>query len=385
METLNKYPWINFEINLTKLSFKTWVKLGECFSKIEHISRIPLKPNIAAEMHTVYLTKGVLATTAIEGNTLSEKEVRLRIEKQLQLPPSKEYLGKEIDNIVQLCNEIKIKIQQEPERKITCEDICRYNEIILKEVPVADYVIPGKFRTYTVGAGTYKAPDSEHVTELMNKYCEWLNSSYFTIFEDIPVLNSIIKSIIAHLYFAWIHPFGDGNGRTARIIEFYILLSSGIPTPAAHLLSNHYNATRNEYYLKLDDASKKNDIIGFLSYAIQGLLDGLKEQLTYIFNLVIDISWESYVYEMFRESKHHELTTKRRRNLLLELSKKIDPVPMNGLMTISQSTIDTYRNKTEKTLTRDLKELEKMDLIEKIDKGYKAKKEKIFAFIPLKI
>lgn len=55
---------------------------------------------------------------------------------------------------------------------------------------------------------------------------------------------AIFKAVVAHLYLAWIHPVGDGNGRTARLVEFQILLSSGVPSPAAHLLSNHYNQTR---------------------------------------------------------------------------------------------------------------------------------------------
>ncbi|NOY75701.1 MAG: hypothetical protein GXP32_07900 [Kiritimatiellaeota bacterium] len=32
---------------------------------------------------------------------------------------------------------------------------------------------------------------------------------------------------LAHVYIAWIHPFGDGNGKTARLMEFYLLLRSG--------------------------------------------------------------------------------------------------------------------------------------------------------------
>jgi len=41
-----------------------------------------------------------------------------------------------------------------------------------------------------------------------------------------------------------IHPFGDSNGRTARLIEFYILLRAGLPDMVSHILSNHYNDTR---------------------------------------------------------------------------------------------------------------------------------------------
>lgn len=48
----------------------------------------------------------------------------------------------------------------------------------------------------------------------------------------------IIRAILAHLYLAWIHPFGDGNGRTARSMELHLLMDSGVPSAAAQLLNS---------------------------------------------------------------------------------------------------------------------------------------------------
>ncbi len=63
---------------------------------------------------------------------------------------------------------------------------------------------------------------------------------------------TVAKAVLAHLYIAWIHPFADGNGRTARLVEFQILAQSGlIPLPAANLLRDHYNKTRDRYYAEL--------------------------------------------------------------------------------------------------------------------------------------
>ncbi len=71
------------------------------------------------------------------------------------------------------------------------------------------------------------------------------------------VLVVVYKSAsLAHLYLAWIRPFGDGNGRTARLCEYLVLVTSGAPTSAAHLISNHCNKTRNEYYRQLQFASE---------------------------------------------------------------------------------------------------------------------------------
>src|SRR5262245_44237004 len=101
------HPWISFRVDLRSAPPELWMLLGEARSKIAHIAGSLLNPRVAREMHIVYLTKGALATTAIEGNTLSEEEARRRIEKDLDLPPSREYLGQEIDNVIAAYNEIK--------------------------------------------------------------------------------------------------------------------------------------------------------------------------------------------------------------------------------------------------------------------------------------
>ena len=91
MRTYNQtHPWINFQLDMRKASFRLWMLLGEAQSKCEHIAGVPLLPSVAIQLHQIYLAKGVLATTAIEGNTLTEEEVLKQIEGQLKLPPSKE-------------------------------------------------------------------------------------------------------------------------------------------------------------------------------------------------------------------------------------------------------------------------------------------------------
>jgi Fic family protein len=264
------------------------------------------------------------------------------------------------------------------------DEICRFNKIILQNVPCPDYAIPGKFRTVQVGAGVYKAVDHSDINELMVKLCDWLNSNYFNIPDTHPIITSIIKAIAAHLYIEWIHPFGDGNGRVGRLLEFAILIYSGVPSPAAHLLSNHYNATRNEYYRQLDVAGKKKDICEFITYAVQGFRDGLVEQLQYIFKQVLETSWENYIFETFKEHKRTEKTMKRARALVLELSRQAEPVPRDKLTTLSQKLMELYKDGSPMMLTRDLNELVRLDLIEKTDKGYKAKTEKMLAFIPIR-
>ena len=61
---------------------------GECPAKSEHIAGVPVRPATAERLHFVYLAKGDLATTAMEGKKLPEDAVIRHLEGQLRLPPS---------------------------------------------------------------------------------------------------------------------------------------------------------------------------------------------------------------------------------------------------------------------------------------------------------
>ena len=111
----------------------------------------------------------------------------------------------------------------------------------------------------------------------------------------------------AHLYLAWIHPFGDGNGRTARLVEFLLLANCGVvPMPAAHLLSNHYNLTRDRYYRELARASESGgDTLGFLTYAIEGFIDGIREVIGMVREQQVNIAWEQlHPRDVQRRTQH---------------------------------------------------------------------------------
>ena len=123
----NSHPWISFELDLTRVSHLLWMRLGEAQSKCLHIAGVPLPDSVYEELHRLYLAKGVLATTSIEGNTLTEKEVLDQLEGKLNLPASKEYMRQEVQNILDACNEIGRMLEKAPNKDITFELILRFN------------------------------------------------------------------------------------------------------------------------------------------------------------------------------------------------------------------------------------------------------------------
>ena len=375
------HPWISFRIDLRQARPQLWMLLGEASSKCEHIAGVPLRPATAEQLHLLYLAKGAAATTAIEGNSLTEKEVLEHLQGKLKLPRSKEYLAQEIDNIVAACQSISKQLRSADDA-LTPERVCKFNRQVLEKLEPGEGVVAGQVREHSVVVGNlYRGAPAEDCRHLLERLCGWLGGPDFEAATGLETVYAIIKAVVAHLYLAWIHPFGDGNGRTARLAEFQILLAAGVPTPAAHLLSNHYNQTRAEYYRQLDEASKSGgEILPFLEYAVRGFVDGLREQLQVIREQQWDVTWENYVHDVFHVKNSPAET--RQRWLALDLGEIGEPVPVGKIRELTPRLAKAYAVKTPKTLQRDLGALGKLDLVERTPEGVRAKREVILAFLP---
>src|SRR5665647_1513057 len=105
---MQEYQHIAFQKNW-RLDEETFFMLGQCESIIQAISSAPIKPEYRKQLLSVSLRKGARATTAIEGNTLSEEEVA-RVDAGEKLPPSKEYLQIEVKNVITAFNQIRAEV-----------------------------------------------------------------------------------------------------------------------------------------------------------------------------------------------------------------------------------------------------------------------------------
>ena len=379
------HHWINFQLNLKTVGFETWMLLGEAQSKCQHITGVPLPPAVNQRLHSLYLAKGVQATTAIEGNTLSEEEVQKIIENKLQLPSSREYLQKEVENIIGAMNEFLIEVTTCDRYLFTVDRIKNFNRLALKGLDLDEGIVPGRIRGYSVVAGAYKGAPAEDCEYLLSQLCDWLNQTDFLPTKGNGIARGILKAILAHLYLAWIHPFGDGNGRTARLMEFIIMLDAGIPAPAAHLLSNHYNLTRSEYYRQLSHSSKAKpgDVSHFIHYALQGLVDGLQTQIAVVKALQHEIVWRDIVFEKFRS--RNKPSDIRCRDLILELSSKPVEIKTETIRELSPTIALYYAGKSDKTIRRDINILLQMALLKQDEEtgAIMVNKELISGFMPL--
>lgn len=168
-------------------------------------------------------------------------------------------------------------------------------------------------------------------------------------------------------------------------MELQILLAAGVPMPAAHPLSNHYNATRTEYYRQLEDASESGgDVVPFIRYAMQGFVDGIRQQVLIVWGQQYADRWERFIYETFGG---HVSSNAEKRRLALGLAMSAhEEVGRRDIPALSVDLAIAYAG-TERMLSRDLNALQAMGLIEPSQSRHgwwRITREQILAFRPVR-
>ncbi|EWM16677.1 Fic family protein [Kutzneria sp. 744] len=358
------HPWLTFAYRIEfDANAQLWARLGEAFSKCQHLTGAPLTPAVAQELGAVYLAKGALATTAIEGNTLSEEEVGKIISGGLVLPPSQRYLQQEVENVVAALRAIDVD-SRHGGTVITVDWIKQQNRHVLAELDTDEHVAPGEFTTANLVVGNYRGAPPQDVPYLMDRLVAWiaeLTDGTDSHPASVRFFGAFLAATLSHLYLAWIHPFGDGNGRTARLLECAILTNSGlVPWLSANLLSDHYNRTRSEYYRRLANASSHGDVTGFICYAAQGFVDLLREQIELVQRQQLRVSWVNFVHQRFQTLPNTEATA-RQRTLLLSLPD--GPTPLGTVRRLTPELAEQYAGRSDKTVTRDVNRLQSLGLV----------------------
>ncbi|MCY3619994.1 MAG: Fic family protein [Acidimicrobiaceae bacterium] len=380
---LESHPWITFEAtDINDLGAKTWMLLGEARSKCEHLAGVPLPPEVAKNFYTVALVKGAQATTAIEGNTLTEEQVAGILDGSFKAPPSRAYQEREVRNVLEALQEIADDVMRGSPRTITEDLICEFNERLLDGTEHEPDAVPGVVRDHAVAVADYRGAPAEDCDFLLGRLAEWLESDTFKSEDpEVGFALAVVCAVYAHLYMAWLHPFGDGNGRTARLLEFLILARSGLaPLPAAHLLSNHYNLTRDQYYRELAQASRSSSTVSFVTYAIRGFADGLREQINQVRAVQLQVAWVNYVHEVMNRFPSSPARD-RQRALVLAMPSDRD-VPKSELPLLTPELAAKYATTGPRTLSRDLNRLDRAELVRERRGGWSANHSIIAAFLP---
>jgi len=331
------------------------------------LKELPILPKQAHEFEIELTRRSIFSTAAIEGNPLQEREVSEIID-SVSEKDLLEIRKREIHNLKQAYDTIA---------SINAESSFALSESFIKEIHKTvtnklnyDSCVPGSYRNHIVKVG-----DKQHggvdtppkclkdIQNLMSEYVKWFNS------DIVGRLSPIIRSAIAHFYLALIHPFADGNGRTARLVEAAILMESGIKYLPV-MLSNYYYKDIDEYFISisLSRKSKTNDITPFIKFVLKGAIYSLNEVKKYITSYIRLSALQNY----FIDLQNNKVISKRQLeilNLLLE-SPENKTITINGVLReLPFRTL--YAKVSDRTARRDLMKLHELKLLKTTGNGYK--------------
>lgn len=333
----------------------------------DSLKELPILPTQAQEFEQELTRRSIFSTAAIEGNPLKEDEVAEIID-NLSTEEHLEAKKIEIKNLQKAYSEIT-DIKPESQFILSESFIKNIHQTVADKLNY-DSCVPGYYRNHIVKVG-----DKQHggvatppkclkdIQNLMAECIEWFNSDHI---QNLP---PIIKSTLAHYHLALIHPFGDGNGRTARLIEATVLRSSGIkylPT----MLSNYYYRDIDGYFMAFSQCrkNKENDITPFIQFVLKGAIESLNEVKLRITSYIRKSALKNY----FQSLKNSKEITKRQLellNLLLEAPEG-QIVTINGIQReLPYRTL--YATVSDRTARRDLTKLHELKILTATKNNFK--------------
>lgn len=261
-------------------------------------------PAVEASIHLRASVESIHSSTSIEGNPLSTNEVRALITSD-RILSKKEYAEIEVQNYKKALDFIEVRKNQDS--NLTLNDILRLHGIITHRL--LDRTRNGKIRQNPVFIENqahqilYTAIDPSRIEPALQDLIAWVKSSQFSI-------HPVIIAAIIHFRLAAIHPFADGNGRTARAATSLFLGLNRYDCNGSLVLDSYYASDRRAYYAILESlngktyaTSAKADLTPWLEYFTDGFLTSLHVLDAEIRLLNLSLPYGSQSLQLNREDQ----------------------------------------------------------------------------------
>ena len=325
------------------------------------IRGIPIPPSVQRRLDRLNILRAVQGTTGIEGTELSEEEIDLVVESSPGDAPlglGREREEQEVRNAEALMRYVAEYVEYNPTAPISEALISRFHEILTQDISYP-HNEPGHYRNHAVTVGTYRPPPTgEEVRRLMAEFVRWFNT-------DLPThWDPVLRAIVAHFYVVSIHSFGDGNGRTSRAVESFLLYKAGVNVRGYYSLSNYYYRNRPEYIANLNLVRQQEgfNLTPFVSFALKGLVQELESVHEEALGEVRIIAFRDYSREALADTgKLGTPAGERQLRFLIDLSGS--SVSFKELRSGGHTLSRLYRNVTSRTLARDINYLKQQNLI----------------------
>lgn len=259
-------------------------RLVEITSARDAVVNAYMVPKWEVSLRRDALLRSAHASTSIEGNPLSLEEVS-------ELAQGREVMAtrrakQEVLNYLEVLEKIEDYLE---EGAVSEETMLRLHTDVSKEV-LDDPRSEGRYRKVRVYVGNsvtgeviFMPPPPSVVKDLMSDLIEWMGS------DAAAGMNPVLMAGIVHYEFVRIHPFVDGNGRTARALATLVLVMREFDIKRFFALDDYYDSDRPSYYRALNEVDQDTlDLMGWLDYFTQGVLVAISEVKTKVLKLSMD-------------------------------------------------------------------------------------------------
>jgi Fic family protein len=317
----------------------------------ETICDLPILPRLASSIKPEIMYSSISGTAAIEGNPISQEDVK-RIAEGESVDGYSQKDKQEILNLIEAYDLLSGIKPSSASFQLTEDLIRTLHTLVTHDIP-HEHNKPGKYRDGLVRVGSkahggvYTPPRIiEDIRNLMGVFIEWINC------DEVVALNPFVRAALAHYYFCIIHPFWDGNGRTARLLETVILETSNVRyTPRE--LSNYYYRNVDEYYIAFSQSIRlKRDTTPFLVFSLTGAVSSLTGIKNSIIGFIRVFTLKNFYSHLRKEKK----LTSRQYGLLSIL---LDSPTVFNLKDLNTKPLFSalYLRVSTQTARRDLKKL----------------------------
>lgn len=235
----------------------------------EQVKGMPLTPKVLAGLKETSRIVTTHYSTVIEGNRLTEREVREVLKGQAI--QGRERDEKEVKGYFRALDEVSVLANKHTVTETNIQTL--HGLIIGNNTPTPYRTEQNSVVDAQTGIIIYMPPEAKDVGPMMTGLVEWINESTHTL--PIPVV-----AAIAHYQFVTIHPYYDGNGRTARILTTLLLHQGGYDLKGIYNLEEYYYQHIQDYYNALAVGPSHNyymgraeaDITGWIEFFVSGML-----------------------------------------------------------------------------------------------------------------
>ena len=272
-------PPVVYALRIVQPAFTS--PLTDVVIELEYLRRLQLTGDTPApvffQLKSIFHLLESLGSARIEGNHTTLADY---IEAKLDGPAHQTDAIREIENIERAMDHLEAVVK--PGDTITHHLVRELHALTVDGLVREGDRTPGAYRNgnVSIAGAAHVPPDMVQVQGLMDELLAFVNAP------DAPKYD-LLKTALAHHRFAWVHPFGNGNGRVVRLFTYALLLKYGFNVSTGGRVLNPtavFCNDRERYYqmLATADAGTDDGLEAWALYVLAGVRDELKkvDQLT---------------------------------------------------------------------------------------------------------